>query len=173
MILLAALAGWLLPDLQAGRVPDWYRQPDRIGAWGRDTLQRVCDGAPPPVVLRPQPAGSAETFQRCLGWRMANCVIDGDTIRYQGDKIRLADIDAPEIFSPKCAAEAALGERASERLLELLNDGRFEVVRSGRDQDPYGRQLRIISRHGGSLGDVLVAEGLARPWDGARRSWCG
>jgi micrococcal nuclease len=48
------------------------------------------------------------------------------------------------------------------------------VVRSGlRDEDRYGRKLRTIERDGRSLGDVLVAEGLARPWDGARRSWCG
>ena len=40
-----------------------------------------------------------------------NCVIDGDTIRYGGIKIRLEDIDAPEVFSPKCASEATRGER--------------------------------------------------------------
>jgi endonuclease YncB( thermonuclease family) len=38
---------------------------------------------------------------------------------------------------------------------------------------PYGRKLRILVRNGRSLGDTLVAEGLARRWDGARRSWCG
>jgi endonuclease YncB( thermonuclease family) len=101
-------------------------------------------------------------------------VIDGDTIRYRGVKIRLADIDTPEIFSPKCASEAARGQRATERLLELINAGSFDLVPSGsRDQDRYGRKLRILVRNGRSLGDTLVAEGLARRWDGARRSWCG
>jgi endonuclease YncB( thermonuclease family) len=37
----------------------------------------------------------------------------------------------------------------------------------------YGRKLRVISRNGRSVADALVAEGLARRWDGARRSWCG
>jgi micrococcal nuclease len=112
-------------------------------------------------------------FALCAQSRMPNCVIDGDTIRYGSEKIRLEDIDAPEIFSPRCASEAARGERAKRRLLELMNQGPFRMVASGRDEDRYGRKLRTIERDGRSLGDVLVAEGLARPWDGARRSWCG
>jgi hypothetical protein len=31
----------------------------------------------------------------------------------------------------------------------------------------------LVRRDGRSLGERLVAEGLARRWDGARRSWCG
>jgi endonuclease YncB( thermonuclease family) len=112
-------------------------------------------------------------FALCVRARQQNCVIDGDTIRYGGTKIRLEDIDAPEVFSPKCASEAALGRRATRRLLELINAGPFELVRTGdRDLDRYGRQLRTITRHGHSVGDTLIAEGLARRWDGARRSWC-
>jgi endonuclease YncB( thermonuclease family) len=42
-----------------------------------------------------------------------------------------------------------------------------------RDADRYGRKLRVVTRNGRSLGDILVAEGLARRWDGRRRSWCG
>jgi len=108
------------------------------------------------------------------GWATRhNCVVDGDTIWYEGLKIRLADIDAPEISEPKCASEAALGERAKLRLLDLVNVGPFELVRDGRDEDRYGRKLRVLRRDGRSLGEVLVTEGLARRWDGARRSWCG
>ena len=114
------------------------------------------------------------TFMLCAGASQQNCVIDGDTIRYGGIKIRLADIDAPEVFSPKCASEAARGQRATRRLLELINAGPFQLVRSGgRDEDRYGRKLRTLERGGRSLGDMLIAEGLARRWDGARRSWCG
>jgi endonuclease YncB( thermonuclease family) len=101
-------------------------------------------------------------------------VIDGDTIRYGGVRIRLEDIDAPETHEPRCAVEAALGRQATLRLLELVNVGPFELVRTGtRDEDRYGRKLRVLARDGRSLADTLVAEGLARPWDGARRSWCG
>jgi micrococcal nuclease len=113
------------------------------------------------------------TFALCLQASQENCVIDGDTIRYGGTKIRLEDIDAPEVSSPKCASEAALGRQATRRLVELLNAGPFELVSGGRDEDRYGRKLRVIERNGRSVGDMLIAEGLARPWDGARRSWCG
>ena len=112
-------------------------------------------------------------FVPCAQALAPNCVIDGDTIRYRGTKIRLEDIDAPEVFSPRCASEAARGRQASERLLALLNAGPFELVAGGRDEDRYGRKLRVIARDGRSLGATLVTEGLARPWDGARRSWCG
>ena len=113
-------------------------------------------------------------FALCAGAVRQNCVIDGDTVRYGGVTIRLEDIDAPETHSPRCSAEAALGRQATRRLLELINAGPFQVVHGGaRNEDVYGRKLRVIAREGRSVGDVLIAEGLARRWDGARRSWCG
>lgn len=112
-------------------------------------------------------------FRICTSSVRLNCVVDGDTIWYSGEKIRIEDIDTPEISKPKCASEEALGQRAKHRLLELLNDGPFQLVRKGdRNKDRYGRLLRVIERDGQSIGDILITEGLARPWDGARRSWC-
>ncbi len=112
-------------------------------------------------------------YSLCSAIIQRSCVIDGDTIRHGWTKIRIADIDTPEISEPKCASEAALGHRAKERLLELLNDGPFEVVHpGGRDEDVYGRKLRVLMRDGRSLGRILVDEGLARRWTGSRRSWC-
>jgi micrococcal nuclease len=118
-------------------------------------------------------SGGNGVFTLCAQASQPNCVIDGDTIRYGGIKIRLADIDAPETHEPKCTAEAVRGRDATLRLLELMNAGPFELVEDGVDEDRYGRKLRTIERGGRSLGDVLIAEGLARRWDGARRSWCG
>ena len=109
----------------------------------------------------------------CGSGNRFRCVVDGDTFHWNGETIRIADIDTPEIFSPKCAAEEALGERAKHRLTELLNDGPFSLVNiPGRDRDFYGRQLRVVLRDGRSLGKILVAEGLARPWTGRRLPWC-
>ncbi|CAN5343435.1 hypothetical protein BH09PSE3_BH09PSE3_04780 [soil metagenome] len=48
----------------------------------------------------------------------------------------------------------------------------FSLASADRDADRYGRKLRIVMRHGASIGEELVAEGLAREWDGARHSWC-
>lgn len=111
------------------------------------------------------------SFALCVRRDQKNCVIDGDTIRFHGDTIRLQDIDTPEISQAKCASEEALGRRAKRRLLELMNDGPFQIVGSGR-RDRFGRSLGTITRQGQSLGDILISEGLARQWDGARRSWC-
>lgn len=120
------------------------------------------------------PRRPATLFQLCQSFEQTDCVIDGDTFRYRGNKIRLADIDAPEIRNPRCAAELERGQRARQRLLELMNSGPMQMTRDpGRDEDAYGRKLRVLWREGRSLGGILIAEGLARPWDGARRSWCG
>jgi endonuclease YncB( thermonuclease family) len=102
-----------------------------------------------------------------------NCVVDGDTFWMDGVKIRVADIDAPETHPPRCASEADLGNRATTRLRELLNGGAFDLqALPGRDEDRYGRKLRVVVRGGQSLGDQLVSEGLARTWTGRREPWC-
>jgi endonuclease YncB( thermonuclease family) len=126
----------------------------------------------PPIQTRLN--SEASSFHLCGSGPGQNCVIDGDTIRYRGATIRLADIDTPEISAPKCASEEALGHRAKNRLLQLMNAGTFDVLSiGGREQDQYGRKLRVIKRNGRSIGDTLITEGLARRWDGARRNWCG
>ena len=102
-----------------------------------------------------------------------HCADDGDTFWMNGVKFRIADIDAPETHQPRCAAEADLGRRAARRLHELLNGGPFILRQSGRDEDRYGRKLRLLIRRGTSLGSILVREGLARPYKGGPRAgWC-
>ncbi|MGB5484807.1 thermonuclease family protein [Parasphingorhabdus sp.] len=112
------------------------------------------------------------SFGICFGPDRYTCVVDGDTIWFDGRKIRIADINTPEISSPGCASEKRLGEKAKIRLQVLLNQGSFSLERTDRDQDKYGRDLRIITRDGRSLGDTLVNEGLAERWQGFRRDWC-
>ncbi len=101
-----------------------------------------------------------------------NCVVDGDTLWLGGQKIRVADIDAPETHDPRCAEEQALGDQATRRLRQLLNGGAVSLETIDRDQDKYGRKLRIVLVDGRSIGDRLVDEGLARAYAGGRRSWC-
>lgn len=101
------------------------------------------------------------------------CVVDGDTIDYRGQRVRMVDKDTPEISEPHCASEYALGQRAKYRLLELLNSGVVEVRTYGaHDFDKYGRKLRLVLINGRSVGDILIAEGLAWPWQGHRHAWC-
>lgn len=101
-----------------------------------------------------------------------NCVVDGDTFWMDGQKIRIAGIDAPETHPSRCAYEEELGGKATRRLRELLNGGRVELVSIARDRDRYGRLLRNVRVNRRDVGDVMIAEGLVRPYGTGRRPWC-
>lgn len=97
-----------------------------------------------------------------------NCVVDGDTFWINGEKVRIADIDAPEI-NGKCSYERNLALKARNRLAQLLSPN-LSLHRQG--TDPYGRTLAVVTMQGRSAGAQLVAEGLAREWTGRREPWC-
>lgn len=122
--------------------------------------------------LKPASESYAAQFGFCHTGGGTNCVVDGDTFWIAGEKVRVSDIDAPETHPPHCPLEADLGRRATDRLQALLNEGAFELEAGPRDEDRYGRKLRIVTRAGQSLGQKLVDEGLAREWTGSRQPWC-
>lgn len=165
------LTALLLPVLVVGGYVAW-----RSDAATHPRVREVLDVTLHPLGAIPDSAIALVIpgrFGDCALMPWGNCVLDGDTIRMNGDRVRLLNIDTPAIFSPKCASELALGRRASARLRALLNDGEVSLERSGpRDRDQYGRLLRIVTVDGASPGYTLVQEGLARRWDGARRGWC-
>ncbi|MCA0920207.1 thermonuclease family protein [Pseudooceanicola nanhaiensis] len=116
-------------------------------------------------------AGPAVSMPICPehGKRIS-CVVDGDTIWFEREKIRLLSIDAPELFSPKCSQEALQAREARDRLADLLN-GEMRVEREGEDR--YGRTLARVFVDGRDVGELLVREGLVRRWVGRREPWCG
>jgi micrococcal nuclease len=126
------------------------------------------------VTARPVAAPDSESarFDACGRAERINCVVDGDTFWYAGEKIRIADINTPEVSEPRCAREAQLGAAAAARLQALLNAGAFTLESVDRDRDAYGRLLRTVTRQGESVGAVLVREGLAEEWRGRRSGWC-
>jgi endonuclease YncB( thermonuclease family) len=101
-------------------------------------------------------------------------VVDGDTIKAPyGVTYRLLGYDTPETHFAQCDAERRLGRVASRRLEELLRRGRVRVVESGR-RDRYGRTLANVYVNGRDVAEIMVEEGLARPYEGGKReSWCG
>lgn len=129
------------------------------------------DAGPGSSTSKPAPTVTAR-FGLCHTGGGTNCVVDGDTLWIGGEKIRVSDIDAPETHPPRCASEARLGKAATRRLQALLNAGPVTLATEDRDTDRYGRKLRVVMRGGQSLGEQLVDEGLARPWEGRRRPWC-
>lgn len=107
---------------------------------------------------------------------VAVSAIDGDTVEIAGERIRIANIDTPEIHHAQCDAERRLGLVAKRRVEELLAEGEITVTRGdpqdGRIKDRFGRTLAVVSVHGRDIGDMLIAEGLARKWAGKREPWC-
>ena len=119
-----------------------------------------------------EPANAPVSFRYCHTGGGTNCVVDGDTIWIGGHNVRIADIDAPETHEPRCPEELALGQRATERLHEIVNSGSVTLESAGREADRYGRLLRLVLVDGVSVGDTLVGEGLARPYADGKRPWC-
>lgn len=98
-------------------------------------------------------------------------VHDGDTIRCGRERVRIANVDAPELpDSPKCQdrrqsyarCDFAAGEASRGALVRLLSRGRVMIERLG--TDPYGRTLATVSVNGVDADDYLIAQGLAKPW---------
>jgi endonuclease YncB( thermonuclease family) len=132
-----------------------------------------------PAQWSAKPAASASgasevraSFSACKWGGGSNCVVDGDTIFLDGQKIRIAGIDAPETHDYGCASELALGERAAARLRDLVSSGALTLTSIDRDEDRYGRKLRNVAVDGRDVGAVLVSEGLAREYGGGRQPWC-
>lgn len=78
----------------------------------------------------------------------------------------------PETFEAQCASERDLGNAATARMIDLLNQGAFTLEPVERETDKYGRTLRVITRDGESLDETLVDERLAERWKGYRSGWC-
>ena len=103
-----------------------------------------------------------------LGWT----AIDGDTIRGErGERVRIENIDAPELAHPQCDAERRLARVAQRELMALLASGPVEIHAIPR-KDRYGRTLARVSVSGRDVGETLVNMDLARPWRGKREPWC-
>ena len=98
-------------------------------------------------------------------------VTDGDTIRVGEERIRIANIDTPEMPGrAACAYEADKALAAKARLGQLLSAGEITIARDGVDR--YGRTLATLRVDGRDVGDQLVAEGAAQRWDGHKAQWC-
>ncbi len=130
------------------------------------------------VALAPAAAAAAEIIPGPINARVVS-VYDGDTLTVDAEpwpgltartKVRLAGVDTPEIRG-KCQAEKDLAIRARDFVRATVG-ARVQLtdVRPGKYA---GRVIADVWVNGRKLSDILIAEGLGRPYHGGRREgWC-
>lgn len=117
----------------------------------------------------------ADAVAKRVGGAAGDCLLvsvhDGDTIRCGAERIRIENIDAPELSgSPKCEdrrksyawCDYVLGEQSRDALSDFLRSGPIKVERNGTDK--YGRTLARLTVNGRDAGEYLIAIGLAKAW---------
>jgi len=133
----------------------------------------------------------ANALPQSVKGRVVFTITDGDTIRLSnGTRVRLIGFNTPEKYEPMCSNEATLGNRASERLRELVGRANSTNVSlfacscrhgtEGTKKCNYGRSCGKLEVDGRDVGQILISEGLAVPFVcGATgcpptpRPWCG
>jgi len=111
-------------------------------------------------------------FGLCSAGGVKNCVQSGDSFYLGGKTVRIASIEAPQLYGAECAKEADLGRASALKLQEILNSGELELTRTSQDLDRYGLLLRNVSVNGKSVAEQMVAARLAREIGDTARIWC-
>jgi hypothetical protein len=142
------------------------------------SILNVSDVTPPRSIDATPPIGTASIT-----------VVDGDTVRVNGQTYRLVGFDTPESGSlARCERERKLADAATNRLRQLVASRQtaFKPVpcscrpgTEGTQQCNYGRLCARLWADGRDAGEILISEGLARSYvcgqSGCpkRQSWCG
>lgn len=89
-------------------------------------------------------------------------VIDGDTVRHEGQKLRLIGIDAPE-YSQKCKGNKGVwpcGRMATRKLRSIVGRS-ANLICKGKEIDKYGRPLVTCFEGARDINAIMVRDGLA------------
>ena len=102
---------------------------------------------------------------------------DGDTcyVTYKGknDKVRLLELDTPEISSPKCEQEYVLGIDARNFVNNLISEGVSIKFKTEYNRDFFGRILSYIIVDGENVSKKMVSNGLGVIYDRSnKKDWC-
>lgn len=102
-------------------------------------------------------------------------IVDADTVRVDGTRVRLVGFDSPEtrFGEYRCDHEREWGERATHRLAELLDTGELGI-KYRRHRDRYHRPLARLTVNGEDVGRILIRERLAVRYKGygPKMDWC-
>ncbi len=130
------------------------------------------------ALANPGGAFTRETLPGPITAKMVR-VVDGDTLavsalvwpgQHIDVKVRLADIDAPELFRPHCSAERIRAVQAREFLVRKT--GKHVTLHAIHLGKYAGRVIARVETGGGEdLSRLLLQAGLARPM-ADRTPWC-
>ncbi len=110
-------------------------------------------------------------------------VVDGDTVKVRAKiwieqelqvSVRVADIDAPELFRPKCAVEKNQTRLAKSFVEAFFPDGVLYLHEIEADKYAGRVVARITNSRGEDLGDNLVMQdhAVALDNDTSKGFWC-
>lgn len=100
-------------------------------------------------------------------------VVDGDTLAQGSTRLRVLDLDAPELGKrARCALERRRGEGSRDYARALIASASSVVVQPSGRIDRYKRPLVRVSVDGRDFAAVMIAAGHGRPWRGRSSDWC-
>ncbi len=135
------------------------------------------------IALVATPAGGEPEAERLrLGYRIPDTpivldepvrVYDADTFDVGAERIRVNNLDAPEIGGrADCPAESALGDAATTAAVAIFASAQRVTIYPEHRRDRYSRVLARVDVDGRDFAQMLIDRGLARPWRGRSSSWC-
>ena len=102
---------------------------------------------------------------------------DGDTCYVMIDgtkaKIRLLELDTPEISKPKCEAELELGLEARDYLNNLIANASSVEIKTDYEKDYFGRTLAHLIIDGEDASAKIRSNNLGVIYErGNKQDWC-
>ena len=102
---------------------------------------------------------------------------DGDTCYVMIDgtkaKIRLLELDTPEISKPKCEAELELGLEARDYLNNLIANASLVEIKTEYEKDYFGRTLAHLIIDGEDASAKIRNNDLGVIYErGNKQDWC-
>ena len=102
---------------------------------------------------------------------------DGDTCYVMIDgnkaKIRLLELDTPEISKPKCEAELELGLEARDYLNNLIINASSVEIKTEYEKDYFGRTLAHLIIDGEDASAKIRSNNLGAIYErGNKKDWC-
>ena len=102
---------------------------------------------------------------------------DGDTCYVMIDgnkaKIRLLELDTPEISKPKCEAELELGLEARDYLNNLIANASSVEIKTDYEKDYFGRTLAHLIIDGEDASAKIRSNNLGVVYErGNKKDWC-